>query len=84
MAARSQEAELQRIDWPSRIRAELHEPINGSDSSGPAGAGGVRGGVRSEIETAITSFHSPLHISHSLCSSLPPNSGFAPLSAALR
>lgn len=37
MAAQSQEVSLQRIDWPSQIRAELHEPINGSDSSGPAG-----------------------------------------------
>lgn len=36
MATQSQEA-VQRIDWPSQIRAELHEPINGSDSSGPAG-----------------------------------------------
>lgn len=37
MAAQSQEASLQRIDWPSQIRAELHEPINGSDSSGRVG-----------------------------------------------
>lgn len=37
MAAQSQEVSLQRIDWPSQIRAELHEPINGSDSSGPVG-----------------------------------------------
>jgi len=37
MATSSQEASLQDIDWPSPIRAELHEPINGSDSSGPAG-----------------------------------------------
>lgn len=37
MAVRSQEAGLQRIDWPSQIGAELHEPINGSDSSGPVG-----------------------------------------------
>lgn len=33
----TQEVSLQCIDWPSRIRAELHEPINGCDSSGPAG-----------------------------------------------
>lgn len=37
MATQSQEASLQHIDWLSQIRAELHEPINGSDSSGPAG-----------------------------------------------
>lgn len=37
MAVCSQEAGLQRIDWPSQIRAELHEPINGSDSSRPVG-----------------------------------------------
>lgn len=37
MAAQSQEASLQRIDWPSQIRAELHEPINVSDSSGRVG-----------------------------------------------
>lgn len=37
MAAQSQDVSLQPIDWPSQIRAELHEPINGSDSSGPVG-----------------------------------------------
>lgn len=29
---------MQLIDWPSQIRAELHEPINGCDSSGSAGS----------------------------------------------
>lgn len=37
MAADSQEVSLQPIDLPSQIRAELHEPIKGFDSSGPAG-----------------------------------------------
>lgn len=37
MAAHSQEAGLRPIDWTRQIRAELHEPINGCDSSGAGG-----------------------------------------------
>lgn len=59
MAAQSQEVGLQSIDWPSRIRAELHEPINGSDSSGAAG------NLRSNH---IASFHLPFYISQCLYS----------------
>ena len=61
MAAQSQEASLQCIDWPSQIRAELHEPINGSDSSGPAG------NLRSNH---IACFHPPFYISQCLYSPL--------------
>lgn len=77
MAAQSQEASLQRIDWPSQIRAELHEPINGSDSSGRVG------NLRSNH---IACFRPPnpipFCISRCLYSLLCPC--FAPLSAALR
>lgn len=53
MAAQSQEVSVQLIDWPSQIRAELHEPINGSDTSGPAG------NLRSNY---IACFHPSLYI----------------------
>lgn len=80
MAAHSQEVSLQRIDWPSQIRAELHEPINVSDSSGPAG--------ESEIEPhrSFSPPHpAPFYISQCLYSLflLGPCS-FTPLSTALR
>lgn len=79
MAAQSQEVSLQSIDWPSRIRAELHEPINGCDSSGPAG--------ESEIEPQCEFSPpppSPFYISRCLYSFFLLGPLFAPLSKALR
>lgn len=60
MAAESQEARLQPIDWLSQIRAVLHEPINGSDSSGPAG------NLRSNF-IARSRSNPPPTLHHSLC-----------------
>ena len=72
MTAHSQEVGLQLIDWPSQIRAELHEPINVCDSSGPAGLLRLN---------HIVCFHSWFYISQCLYSPSRPH--FTPLSKSL-